>query len=94
MAIRPSQNLSAGLEQETCWSVLDCKFREQMAHTLGTLSDQVEQALAALRAFIIQRELCGLRNWDAVVKDYSIPPEVLNRVGQVRRKPAIVKRQR
>ena len=37
-------------------------------------------------ALMIQRELCGLRNWDAVVKDYSIPREVLNRVGQVRRK--------
>jgi hypothetical protein len=37
-------------------------------------------------AFMIQRELCGLRNWDAVVKHYSIPREVLNRVGQVRRK--------
>jgi hypothetical protein len=36
-------------------------------------------------AFMIQRELCGFRNWDAVVKHYSIPREVLNRVGQVRR---------
>lgn len=36
--------------------------------------------------FMIQRGLCGLRNWDAVVKDYSIPREVLNRVGQVRRR--------
>jgi hypothetical protein len=35
-------------------------------------------------AFMIQRELCGLRNWDAVVGDYNIPREVLNRVGQVR----------
>jgi len=32
-------------------------------------------------AFMIQRELCGLRNWEAVVKDYQIPREVLNRVG-------------
>ena len=37
-------------------------------------------------AFMIQRELCGLRNWEAVVRDYGIPREVLNRVGQVRRK--------
>ena len=93
--------------------MLDYKLREQKAQTLGTLSDQIEQALAALRtfeaeahqpdrehrrralldnaadlvwAFMIQRELCGLRNWDAVVKDYGIPREVLNRVGQVRRR--------
>lgn len=37
-------------------------------------------------AFMIQRELCGLQNWPAVVREYGIPREVLNRVGQVRRK--------
>ena len=93
--------------------MLDHELREQKAHTLGAFSGQVEQALAALRAFdaeahepdwghrrhalldraadlvwafMIQRELCGLRNWEAVVRDYGIPREVLNRVGQVRRK--------
>jgi hypothetical protein len=35
---------------------------------------------------MIQRELCGLRYWEAVVKQYGIPREVLNRIGQVRRK--------
>jgi hypothetical protein len=35
---------------------------------------------------MIQREVCGFRNWEAVVKDYGIPREVLSRVGQVRRK--------
>jgi hypothetical protein len=113
MAVRIPQSLSPALQQETGWSVLDYELREQKAHTLGTLSGQVEQGLAALRAFdaeaqgpdredhrhtllneaadrvwafMIQRELCGLRNWEAVVRDYGIPREVLNRVGQVRRK--------
>ena len=113
MAVRIPQSLSAGLQPDTGWSVLDHELREQKAHTLGTLGGQVEQALAALRAFdaeaqepdrehrrralldgaadrvwafMIQRELCGFRNWEAVVKDYSIPREVLSRVGQVRRK--------
>ncbi len=113
MAVRIPQSLSTSLQPETGWSVLDYELREQKAHTLGTLSGQVEQALAALLvfgaeahqpdreqrrhallddaadlvwAFMIQRELCGLRNWDAVVKDYGIPREVLNRVGQVRRR--------
>ena len=113
MAVRIPQSLSAGLKQETGWSVLDYEIREQKAQTLGTLSGQVEQTLASLRAFdagtgepdremsrgalldaaadlvwafMIQRELCGFRNWEAVVKDYGIPREVLNRVGQVRRK--------
>ena len=35
-------------------------------------------------AFMIQRELCGFRHWEAVVKDYGIPREVLNRVGRAR----------
>lgn len=113
MAIRLPQNPSAGLQQETGWSVLDYELREQKAHTLGTLGGQVEQALASLHAFdgcahgsggedrrndlldeaaarvwafMIQRELCGLRDWDAVVKDYSIPREVLSRVGQTKRR--------
>jgi hypothetical protein len=112
MAVRLPQNLPIGLQWESGWSVLEYELREQKAQTLGSLSSQVEQALAALRAFdtdvhgadaesrrralldetadrvwalMIQRELCGLRNWEAVVKDYGIPREVLNRVGQVRR---------
>jgi hypothetical protein len=43
--------LSTGLQPETGWSVLDYELREQKAHTLGTLSGQVERALAALRIF-------------------------------------------
>jgi hypothetical protein len=35
---------------------------------------------------MIQRELCGFGYWEAVVKEYDIPGEVLSRVGQCRRK--------
>jgi hypothetical protein len=35
---------------------------------------------------MIQRELCGLRFWEAVEREYGIPREVPNRLGQVRRK--------
>jgi hypothetical protein len=48
----------------------------------GLLAEAAERVWA----FMIQRELCGFRNWESVVKDYRIPREVLNRVGQVRRK--------
>lgn len=34
---------------------------------------------------MIQRELCGLRHWDQVVKAYGIPREVLNRMGRTAR---------
>lgn len=42
---------------------------------------------AAERAWslMVQRELSGLRHWDAVVKSYAIPREVLNRMGRVTR---------
>src|SRR4051812_27301335 len=99
MAVRIPQSLSTSLNRDAGWNVLDYELREQKAQTLGNLSGQVEQALAALCAFdpaahgtggedrrrtmldeaadlvwafMIQRELCGFRNWQAVVKDYSI----------------------
>jgi uncharacterized protein (DUF1501 family) len=49
-------------------------------------ADLLDQVAEQVWAFKIQRELCGLRYWDAVVKDYRIPGEVLSRLGQVRRK--------
>ncbi|WP_192359564.1 DUF6665 family protein [Mesorhizobium mediterraneum] len=36
-------------------------------------------------AFMVHRELCGVRNWDEAVKDYSIPGDVLSRMGAFRR---------
>jgi hypothetical protein len=112
MSVRIPQNLAGGHKPETGWSVLDYEIAQQKAQTLGNLGQQVEQALARLRAFdagvhgtesepqrstlldeaaervwafMIQRELCGLRHWEAVVKNYGIPREVLNRMGRVSR---------
>jgi hypothetical protein len=51
-------------------------------------STLLDEATDRVWAFMIQRELCGLRCWEAVVKDYGIPREVLNRVGQARPKTA------
>jgi hypothetical protein len=113
MTVRMPQSLLTGHKRETGWSVLDYEILQQKAQTLGTLGRQVEQTLAALRAYdaggpgadrvaqrctllddaaervwalMIQRELCGFRYWEAVVKEYDIPGEVLSRVGQCRRK--------
>jgi hypothetical protein len=44
----------------------------------------LDEAADKVWAFMIQRELCGLRHWDAVVKAYGIPREVLNRMGRVK----------
>lgn len=48
--------------------------------------DLLDHAADRVWAFMVQRELCGLRHWDTVVKDYRIPGEVLSRLGQVKRK--------
>ena len=77
----------------------------EKASSLGHHGRQVEQAMAALRAydaaprapeervvllkaaarevwkFLVQRELCGLRDQKEVVRHYGIPQEVLARLG-------------
>jgi hypothetical protein len=39
------------------------------------------QAGHALWLFIVQREACGLRDSRQVMRDYSVPPEVRDRMG-------------
>jgi hypothetical protein len=41
----------------------------------------VKQAADAIYAYFIQRELCGFRKHDAVIRDYQIPKQVLARLG-------------
>ncbi len=43
----------------------------------------LDEAAERVWAFMIQRELCGFGHWDAVVRDYAIPREVLIRMGRV-----------
>ena len=38
-------------------------------------------AAAAVYAYFVQRELCGFRRHDDVIRDYKIPREVLVRLG-------------
>ncbi len=49
------------------------------------LSVLLDDAADRVWSLMIQRELCGLRHWEAVVKAYGIPREVLNRMGRVTR---------
>ncbi|QPC91243.1 DUF6665 family protein [Mesorhizobium sp. INR15] len=46
-------------------------------HRLRLLKDAAE----AVHGYFIQRELCGLRKHDAVIREYSIPKAVLARLG-------------
>ena len=41
-------------------------------------------AAERLWAFLVQRELCGLRNHEQVVRELGVPREVLNRGGALR----------
>jgi len=41
----------------------------------------VARAADAVYAYFVQRELCGLRRHDAVIREYRIPHEVLARLG-------------
>ena len=41
----------------------------------------VRSAADAVYAYFVQRELCGLRRHDDIIRDYAIPREVLVRLG-------------
>jgi hypothetical protein len=41
----------------------------------------VKAATEAVYAYFVQRELCGLRRHDDVIREYGIPREVLVRLG-------------
>jgi hypothetical protein len=43
----------------------------------------VRKAARAVWAFLVQRELCGLRDQKQIIRDYGIPGEVLARLGAV-----------
>jgi uncharacterized protein DUF6665 len=45
----------------------------------------VRRAARAVWAFLVQRELCGLRDQKQIIRDYGIPGEVLVRLGAVER---------
>jgi len=47
----------------------------------------VRKAAREVWAFLVQRELCGLRDQKQVIKDYGIPGEVIVRLGAIE-KPA------
>jgi hypothetical protein len=59
---------------------LDATEAPDAAHRTALLDEAADRVWSLM----IQRELCGLRHWEAVVKAYGIPREVLNRMGRSR----------
>ena len=45
----------------------------------------VKKAAREVWAFLVQRELCGLRDQKEIIRFYGIPPEVLVRLGAMDR---------
>jgi hypothetical protein len=45
----------------------------------------VKAAARQVWGFLVQRELCGLRDQKQIIKDYSIPGEVVVRLGAIER---------
>ena len=41
----------------------------------------LKETAEAVHAWFIQRELCGLRRHDSLIREYAIPKEVLARLG-------------
>jgi hypothetical protein len=47
----------------------------------------VRKAAREVWAFLVQRELCGLRDQKQIIKDYGIPGEVVVRLGAIETAP-------
>jgi hypothetical protein len=74
----------AGAEAELCLVRLRA-HAEQAAESAGDGEAErkrlLKAAADAVYAWFIQRELCGLRRHDAVIRELGIPREVLARLG-------------
>jgi hypothetical protein len=75
----------AGAQAELCLVRLRAHTDEDDAESAGEREARrkklLKEAADAVYAFFIQRELCGLRRHDAVIRELGIPREVLVRLG-------------
>lgn len=55
--------------------------RLRLAADEGERTALLKAAAEAVHAYFIQRELCGFRRHDAVIREYDIPKSVLVRLG-------------
>lgn len=57
------------------------RLRQVPAESAEERGRLLKEAAAAVHAYFIQRELCGLRRHDEVIRDLQIPRQVLVRLG-------------
>jgi hypothetical protein len=77
---RAGRVLAAALERYQLAAETSVERHERDAHFW--------ELAAAVTSFVIQREACGLRDTDRVLKQYGIPAEVVARLGARRRAAA------
>jgi len=61
------------------------KQLEQIKPGANDTEDIYQSVADALYAYIVQREVCGLRSHDDIYEFYDIPPQVRARVGAIKR---------
>lgn len=97
LASRSGDVLSA-LDQELAGEMADALGRagrkaevallrciEARGKSVETLSAALDEAAQAVFALSVQRELCGMRNQAAMIRQYDIPRDVMARVGITRK---------
>lgn len=52
----------------------------------GRRQERLDAAAEALFWFVVQREACGLRNTEAVLREYKVPAALRLRMGVVRKR--------
>lgn len=93
-----SEGVLSALDQELAGEMADALGRagrkvevalQRCAETRGNsaeaLSATLDEAAQAVFALSVQRELCGLRNQAAMIRQYDIPKDVMARVGITRK---------
>ena len=73
MTVRPPQALAPAFTKETGLNILG--------------DELLNGSWYRVWSFFIQREMSGFRRQRVAIRRYSIPPEVIARLGVVRRKP-------
>ncbi|WEX77629.1 hypothetical protein PYH37_002440 [Sinorhizobium numidicum] len=73
-----------GLKVEKAIAALNGFDREK--HEPGVRQRLLDEAADAVWAFLIQREICGLRDSRDAVRRYGIPKEVMARLGIIRKR--------
>jgi hypothetical protein len=74
--------LGRGLEAAlAALSLHDSAAADSQPKATGSREQLIQNASHALWCFIVQREVCGLRDQRLIVREYKVPIEVQNRMG-------------